>query len=202
MATRAELMREITRLRSQAGAQFSRLEKAIQRRELPKSARGTYFYDVIAYQKRNPEKADLYLKLTGKGVKIPTRKSDQGKDKISLESIVERLTKLVSQETATISGTKERIKSQEESADYLLNLYGLDPDQIDGMTRYQKSRFFQLATLIMEEHGLDSDTAFREVAETMNDTGKKAGELFREYSKNGDKFIEKYGISKGKQDKQ
>lgn len=187
-------MREITRLRSQAGAQFSRIEKAIQRRELPKSARGTYFYDIVAYQNRNPKKSDLYLKLTGKGVKIPTRKADQGDDKISLESIVERLTRLVAQDTATVSGVKERIKSQEESADYLLNLYGLDQDHIDAMTRYQKSRFFQLAHLIMEEHGLDSDAAFKAVAETMNNSGKKAGELFRKYNKDGDKFMEKYGI--------
>lgn len=181
MATRAELMREIRRLRGVAQSQFSRIDKAIQSGRLPKSATGTYFYDVMKTQRRESV-SDINRKL-------PKLKN------VELEKIVERLQNLTEQQTATQTGIKERLREQEDNAEYVLNVFaGFDEDEIASMTRYQKSRFFQLAKLFQEELGYDSDTAFEAVADTMKSSGKKASALFLEYTKNSEKFAEKYEV--------
>lgn len=181
MATRAELMREIKRLRNVAESQFSRIDKAIQSGRLPKSAAGTYFYDVVKTQKRNAA-SDVNRKL-------PKLKNAE------LEKIVDRLQNLTEQQTAKQAGIRERLKEQKANAEYVLNVFaGFDEDEIESMTRYQKSRFFQLAKLFQEELGYDSDAAFEAVADTMKSSGKKASALFREYTKDGDKFVEKYEL--------
>ena len=186
MARRADLMREIKRLRSTAQSQFSRIDKAIQSGTLPKSAAGTYFYDVMKTQRRESV-SDINRKL-------PKLKN------VELEKIVKRLQNLTEQQTATQIGIRERLREQEANADYVLNVFaGFDDDEIQAMTRYQKSRFFQLAKLFQEELGYDSDTAFEAVADTMRDSGKKASALFIEYGKYGGKyggkrFAEKYGV--------
>lgn len=187
MATRAELMREIKRLRSVAESQFSRIDKAIQSGRLPKSAAGTYFYDIVEYQRRpeNRKTSALYGKVNGKTIK-----------KADLEKMVSTLQNLTEQQTARQTGIRELLKEQEANADFVLNTYaGFDKDQIGEMTRYQKSKFFQLAKLIQDELEYeDSDAAFKAVADTMKKSGKKASALFREYTKDGDKFVEKYEL--------
>lgn len=182
MATRAELMREIRRLRGVAQSQFSRIDRAIQSGRLPKSATGTYFYDTMRYQRANTA-SDVNRKL-------PKLKN------VELEKIVDRLKKLTQQQTATQSGIRENLREKAESAEYVLNVYaGFDEDEIASMTRYQKSRFFQLAKLFQEELGYDSDTAFEAVADTMRSSEKKASTLLRDYEKYGEKrFAEKYNV--------
>lgn len=181
MAARADLMREIKRLRNVAQSQFSRIDKAIQSGRLPKSATGTYFYDVMTVQRRNAT-SDVNIKL-------PKLKNAE------LERLVGRLQNLTEQQTATQTGIKERLREQQDNADYVLNVYaGFNDDELSAMTRYQKARFFQLAKLLQEELGYDSDTAFEAVAETMRSSGKKVSSLFREYSRDGEKFAEKYKL--------
>ena len=180
MATRAELMREIKRLRGVAESQFSRIDTAIQKGRLPKSAKGTYFYQEYE-QRRRVGTSDVNRKL-------PKLKNAE------LEKVVSGLTKLVEQETATQKGIRERLREQEQNAEIQLNIAGLDEDQIADMTRYQKSKFFQLAKMIMEELDYESDAAFEAVAETMKVSGKKASTLFREYSNDSEKFTEKYEL--------
>lgn len=181
MAARADLMREVKRLRSVAQSQFSRIDKAIQSGRLPKSAAGTYFYDVMKTQRRNA--------VSDVNRKLPKLKNAE------LEKIVERLQNLTEQQTATQTGIKERLREQEDNAEYVLNVFaGFDEDEIGAMTRYQKTRFFQLAKLFQEELGYDSDTAFEAVADTMKSSGKKASALFIEYNKNSKKFAEKYEV--------
>ena len=191
MATRAELLREIKRLRSVAESQFSRIDKAIQSGRLPKSAKGTYFYDIVEYQRRpeNRKTSALYGRTSGKVDGKTIKKAD-------LEKMVSALQNLTEQQTARQTGIRERLKEQEDNADFVLNTYaGFDKDQIGKMTRYQKSKFFQLAKLIQEELEYeDSDAAFKAVADTMKKSGKKASALFREYTKDSDKFVEKYEL--------
>lgn len=186
MATRAELLREIRQLRSTAELQFSRIDKAIQRRQLPASASGTYFYDIVKYQRREANRAEsaLYAPLRGKGIN----------NKV-LGEYVASLRKLTEQRTATVSGVRESLREDEENANFVLNFYAdMDEDEIKSMTRYQKSKFFQLATLMMEELEYDSDTAFSAVAHIMSTSGKKAGALFREYTKDAERFLGKYEV--------
>lgn len=181
MAARADLMREIKRLRGVAQSQFSHIDRAIQSGRLPKSATGTYFYDTMKYQRANTA-SDVNRKL-------PKLKNTE------LEKIVDRLEKLTQQQTATQTGIKERLREQEDNAEYVLNVFaGFDEDEIASMTRYQKTRFFQLAKLFQEELGYDSDTAFEAVADTMKSSGKKASALFLEYTKDSEKFVEKYEV--------
>lgn len=189
MAARADLMREIKRLRGVAQSQFSRIDRAIQSGRLPKSATGTYFYDVMKTQRRESV-SDINRKL-------PKLKNAE------LKKIVERLQNLTEQQTATQTGIKERLREQEDNAEYVLNVFaGFDEDEIASMTRYQKSRFFQLAKLFQEELGYDSDTAFEAVADTMKSSDKKASALFREYEKYGYKrFAEKYDVKINKRNK-
>lgn len=191
MATRAELLREIKRLRNVAESQFSRIDKAIQSGRLPKSAKGTYFYDIVEYQRRpeNRKTSALYGRTSGKVDGKTIKKAD-------LEKMVSSLQNLTEQQTARQTGIRELLKEQEDNADFVLNTYaGFDKDQIGEMTRYQKSRFFQLAKLIQEELEYeDSDAAFKAVADTMKKSGKKASALLREYTKDGDKFVEKYEL--------
>ena len=181
MAARADLMREIKRLRNVAQSQFSRIDKAIQSGRLPKSATGTYFYDVMRVQSRNAT-SDVNIKL-------PKLKNAE------LERIVGRLRNLTEQQTATQVGIRERLREQQDNADYVLNVYaGFDDDEITSMSRYQKSRFFQLAKLLQEELSYDSDNAFVVIAKTMSSSGKKVSTLFREYSRDGKKFAKKYKL--------
>lgn len=174
-------MREIKRLRNIAESQFSRIDKAIQSGRLPKSAKGTYFYDVVKTQKQNAA-SDVNRKL-------PKLKN------VELAKIVDRLQNLTEQQTAKPHGIRELLKEWEANAEYVLNVFaGFDEDEIESMTRYQKSRFFQLAKLFQEELGYDSDAAFETVADTMKSSGKKASALFREYTKDSEKFTEKYEV--------
>lgn len=191
MATRAELTREIKRLRSVAEAQFSRIDRAIQKGKLPKSASGTYFYDIVEFQRRpaNRKTSALYGKLYGKGVK-----------KAQLEATLRSLQKLTTQETATQAGIRNRLKELDDNAEFVLNTYaGFDEDEIAVMTRNQKSKFFQFAKIIQEELGYDSDTAFSNITDTLRDRNKKASEMFLEYEKaaEADKKAKDKGIDLG-----
>ena len=179
MATRAELMREIKRLRGVAESQFSRIDTAIQKGRLPKSAKGTYFYQEYE-QRRRVGTSDVNRKLTGKDVHIKNA---------DLEKIVLSLTKLVEQETASQSGVRKRLNELAKNAETQLRIAGLTQDQINDMTRYQRSKFFQLANMIMEELAFESDKAFETVASTMNFADKTTTELYNLYVKD-EKFFQ------------
>ena len=174
MATRAELMREIKRLRGVAESQFSRIDTAIQKGRLPKSAKGTYFYQ--EYQRLGRTNMTVMTrKLTGKDVHIKNAE---------LEKMVSQLTRFTESETATQVGIRENLSVKEQNANYVLNTYaGLDDDEIETMTRKQKSKFFQLAEMLQEELEYESDTAYIVIANTMRNTGKTSTELLREYQK-------------------
>lgn len=166
--TNKELRAAIKAARSDIDTNFDRINKAIEKRKLPKAAKSTFFYQSYESQKG----------VKGSALNVPVSKLQ----KSELNKILKSLNQLKSTPSATVQGTKNRLQERKNTARATMIRQGFSKEEVENMSSREMTRYFDFAELLAEMYGYgESDEAFQEAKEIQESTGKTYAQLYREY---------------------